>query len=76
MNRVAVILASVVLASGLAVAGCGGGGAKSSTTTKQTTTTTTMGQELQDLNKAYEDGLITDSQYEKAKKDILERYQE
>ncbi|MEM7223371.1 MAG: hypothetical protein AAF495_10355 [Pseudomonadota bacterium] len=76
MKRMTVILMSAVLASGLALAGCGGGGAKSSTTTKQTTTTTTMGQELQDLNKAYEDGLITDSQYESAKEDILERYQE
>ena len=76
MKRTTVLVVSALMVAGLGLAACGGGGARSATTTKQTTTTTTMGQELQDLNKAYEDGLITESQYEKAKKDILERYQE
>ncbi len=34
--------------------------------------TATMGQELQDLDKAYQDGIITKAEYDKSKKRILE----
>ena len=74
MSRIVIIVAGVMVALGLTLAGCGGGGARSTTTTKTTNTTTTMGQELQDLDQAYQDGLITESQYEKAKEDVLKRY--
>lgn len=37
------------------------------------TVTTTLGQELQDLDKAYKDGIITEKEYEKAKKALIEK---
>ena len=64
------LLLAIVVASFLAFSGCGGGGAK----VQSTSTSTTMGQELQDLDKARQQGLINDSEYEKAKKEILKRY--
>ena len=37
-------------------------------------TSTTMGQELQDLKKSLDEGIITEKEYERAKKDILKKY--
>jgi len=54
----------MVLVTG-SLTGCGGGGA---TMEAQTTTT---GQQLIDLDKAYKEGIITDKEYEKKKKQIL-----
>jgi hypothetical protein len=34
-----------------------------------------MGQELMDLEKSYKDGIISEKEYEKAKKDILKKYE-
>ena len=71
MNRpwfITTIMA-IVLATGLS--GCGGGGAKSQTQTDIRTTTT--GQELIDLQKAYDAGAISKEQYDKEKKKILSR---
>lgn len=61
--RVCVVI--ILLFSGFGFMGCGGGGAEIKT--KQTT----LGQELTDLDKAYKDGIITEEEYNKAKKDIL-----
>ena len=61
--RVFVII--ILLFSGVSFMGCGGGGAQ--VKAKQTT----LGQELSDLDKAYKDGIITEKEYTKAKKDIL-----
>lgn len=66
------VLLSIVVASFLAFAGCSGGGAKVQSST--TTTTTTMGQELLDLDTARQQGLISDDEYNKAKKETLKRY--
>ncbi len=51
--------------------GCGGG--KTDVKSEPPTVTTTLGQELQDLDKAYKDGIITQKEYEKAKKALIEK---
>ncbi len=71
MNMNNMKLPAVILLSSLFLAGCGGGGAK----VQQQTTTTTMGQELMDLNTSYEKGLLTESEYQKARKAIMKRYE-
>ena len=53
----------------LLTAGCGGGG-----DTSVQASTTTMGQELTDLKKAYDDGIISEKEYERSKERILKRY--
>jgi hypothetical protein len=50
---------------------CGGG--KTDVKSESSTVTTTLGQELQDLDKAYKDGIITKKEYDKAKKKLLEQ---
>ena len=61
--RVCVVI--ILLLSGVGFVGCGGGGAE--VKTRQTT----LGQELTDLDKAYKDGIITEEEYKKARKDLL-----
>jgi hypothetical protein len=63
------VMIAMILAT--TVSGCGGGGAKSQTQTDVRTTTT--GQELLDLQKAYESGAMSKNEYEKQKKKILQR---
>ena len=61
------LMVMVYLAVGLS--GRGGGGAE----VKSHTTTTTVGQELTDLESAYKKGIITEKEYNSAKKKILRR---
>jgi hypothetical protein len=49
---------------------CGG----DETKIQSSTTTTTMGQELMDLDRAYQQGIISKSEYERAKQDVLRRF--
>ncbi len=63
---------SGILLATVLMTGCGGGGTK--VESSNTTTTTTMGQELMDLNESYEKGIITEKEYENAKKQIMKRY--
>jgi len=65
--RTVSLLAAVLLATTM-LYGCSGGGASVQAST------TTMGQELADLKKAYDQGIITEKEYEKSKKQILQRY--
>lgn len=62
--RTGVVMAVVAAILG----GCCGGGS----TKVQSTTTTTTGQQLIDLKKAYTEGAITEEQYNKMKKQVLE----
>jgi len=48
---------------------CGGGGAKVSTETHSTT----VGQELLDLDKAYQNGLLSEKEYKQSRKKIMSR---
>jgi hypothetical protein len=52
-----------------ALSGCGGGGAD----VKSDISTTTTGQQLMDLKKAYDAGAISESEYERERKKILNR---
>ena len=58
---------AVVMA--LALGGCGGGGEA-----KTEVSTQTLGQELTDLKQAYDSGAINESEYERAKKALLDKY--
>lgn len=62
-------LMTAVLASTLlfGLAGCGGGGATSATAV----TTTTVGQQLIDLKTALDNGAITQGEYERQRRKIL-----
>ena len=67
MNMAKKALAVVVVAIGLMGAGCGG------TEVRTQSHTTTTGQELLDLKKAYDTGVITETEYENKRKEILKR---
>lgn len=59
---------AIVMLSMTLLAGCGGGDSvvKSSSTT--------MGQELTDLKKAYDQGIISEREYERSKEKIMDKY--
>lgn len=69
MKFLRVVAVVLVLMVGISFIGCGGG----KTSVKQSSTT--IGQELIDLEKAYNDKIITKKQYEEQKKKILKRKQ-
>jgi len=65
------VFACMVLTSATLVGfiGCGGGGA-----TFQASSNKTLGQELQDLDASYQKGILTQDQYETAKKNLIKKY--
>ena len=62
MHMIRIVVSSLFIA---ALAGCGGGGAK------VTNTSVTDGQQLIDLKKAYDEGLLTEKEYEQRRKKVL-----
>lgn len=67
MNRFKTAVTVAVMSAILAVAGCGGADVRTQTTT------TTTGQELLDLKKAYEAGVLSEKEYDRKREEILER---
>ena len=67
-----VAAAVVMLALVASMAGCCGG-SKSVEQTPVNVQTKTTGEQLMDLQKAYESGAITEQQYNKMKQDIIEK---
>jgi len=59
----------VMIAMALGLTGCGGGGAE----IKTQSYSTTLGQELKDLEEAYQKGIITEKQYNQAKEKLIEQ---
>jgi hypothetical protein len=63
-----------VLLAGVVFAGCcGPGGGGATVENKSITTTKSLGEQLMDLQKAYESGAITESQYNDLKKKTIEQ---
>jgi len=71
MKLIRVCALTLIVLTSVSFMACGG--KKTQTDVKAETTTTTLGQELQDLDKAYKDGIITQKEYEKAKKALIEK---
>jgi hypothetical protein len=75
MKKLKILMLSLLIVSGAGFTGCcgspgdGGKGGTAEVTVKKHTT----GQELIDLQKAHENGAISDEEYEKQKEAILKR---
>ena len=59
----------VMIVKALGLAACRGGGAE----VRSQSYSTTLGQELKDLEDAYQKGIITDKQYKKSKEKLIEQ---
>jgi hypothetical protein len=70
MKRLRNLSLALLIPLALAVSSCGGGGAKVQTET----TSVTLGQQLIDLQAAYDKGIITEKQYNETKKNLLDSY--
>jgi hypothetical protein len=73
MKNLIVVTLIVVFLSGGMLSGCGSRGGGGTTTTIQSTDKT-LGQELVDLQGAYEKGIITEREYKKTKQRMLDKY--
>jgi hypothetical protein len=69
-----ILAAMTMLMSGCIGLHFGGGGSKSEMVNKSQTYDVTLGQQLIDLQKAYDSGIITESQYNAQKKKLLKHY--
>ena len=68
-RRLYTALVAIGLAVSLVLTGCGGGGAK----TQNVVTTKSKGEQLSDLQHAYESGALSRSEYERQRKKVLEQ---
>ncbi len=59
------IVAGLIVIAGFNLTGCGGGGAEIKASS------TTLGQELIDLQEAFDKGVITEEEFNKSKKRLL-----
>ena len=69
MKRLLAVCVALGLAVSLLLSSCGGGGAK----TENVVTTKSKGEQLSDLQKAYNSGALSRDEYEKQRKKILEQ---
>jgi len=71
MRKIRLLALVLIVLVGVNFTACVGG--KNDVKSGSSPVTTTLGQELQDLDKAYKDGIITQKEYEKAKKRLIEQ---
>jgi hypothetical protein len=69
MKLVRALVFTLLIAGTLSINGCGGGG----TDIKANTYSTTLGQELQDLQTAYNKGIISEKEYNQAKEALIKK---
>ena len=69
MNLVKIWAVMVMIVMCLGLVACGGGGAE----VKSQSYSTTLGQELKDLEDAYQKGIITEKQYNRSKEKLIEQ---
>ncbi len=70
-SKILVLICAASLTIGFTGCGCFGGGSGGEAQVQTTTKTTTMGQDLIDLKKARDEGVISEKEYEKAREKIL-----
>lgn len=68
MKKLTMLVIVVLMSCGVLVSGCG------SSTQIQGAPQTTLGQELLDLDKAHKEGVISEDEYNKLKKDIIKKH--
>jgi hypothetical protein len=73
MSFLRALFLSMMIMCAAALNGCCTGGPDVKAETKATTTTTTLGTELKDLKDAYDQGIISEREYNEAKKKLLEQ---
>jgi hypothetical protein len=71
MRKIRILALLLVVLVCVNFAACDRG--KTEVKSEPSTVTTTLGQELLDLDKAYKDGIITQKEYEKTKKRLIEK---
>ena len=69
MKKLGIFITIVLLVTSLGLSGC----SRKSTATVEANTTT-LGQELVDLQQAYEKGIITEKEYNDLKKKAMKKY--
>jgi uncharacterized membrane protein len=70
MKKLGVLMMVGLLLASFTLSGCGG---RKQTTTVQSTSTT-LGQELVDLQQAYDKGIITEKEYNDLKQKAMKKY--
>lgn len=73
MKITKVFLTSVAIIFAAGIAGCCLGGSGSTVKTENKSISTTLGSELKDLKDAYDQGIISESEYNKAREKILKQ---
>jgi hypothetical protein len=64
-----IFILTVLAGSPALLGGCGGGGKANIQTTNST-----LGKELQDLDESYKKGIISQKEYDAAKKQLIKKY--
>ena len=73
MKRTHIGTLVITLLLGAFIAGCCGGGTTVKSTTPVNVSTIPVGQQLIELQKAYESGAISESEYKKLKQDAIDK---